>query len=360
MLRKSTRMDTAKNKSMVKEARTFMPEILAPGTGLSPLTQKSIIPTNNVTTIQDILNGKKYKLPGGGGDWSSGEDISKSYKEEGDLYKRRERDLDILARMSTPSQHEHQKWKIRVPGGTYIRDTFEMATKLKSDLQSKGIKAVWVSRIAQTETRSRVEVVSESLSKTFMVESYDIYNNVKEVGSAFCVAENTFLTCAHVVKKYNKNTEKGLDSNDISGMIKIFLVQNGKKYDAQLVSLNAAWDIAVLRCNVPCNSFGIDTKINVGEEILAVGSPHGFENNVTLGTIGSLDKTIYTYKEAPKYMFVDLSAFPGNSGGPIVKVSNGKVVGMLTAIVSSKGDYGLNAGLPSYYIERYCIMEKII
>lgn len=350
-------MDNSKQK-ITKEARTFMPEILAPGTGLSPLTDKSVIPTNNVITIQDILDGKKYRLPGGGGDWSVGEDVSKSYKENGDMYKRHERDLDILTKMTTPSQHEQQKWKIRVPGGWEIKDSFELATKRKRELKDKGINAVWVTRSAQNN--SKVEVVSAALAKTYMVESFDIYNNVKEVGSAFCVGENVFLTCAHVVKKYDKNSKKRLDSAAVSGMIKLYLVQNGKRYPAELMDFNPTWDTALLKCKINCDVFEFDTQVNAGEDILAVGSPHGFENNVTFGSIGSLDKTIYNYKGAPKYMFVDLSAFPGNSGGPIIKESNGKVVGMLTAIVSSKGDYGLNAGLPSYYLERYCIMENII
>jgi len=276
------------------------------------------------------------------------------------MYKRRERDLEILTKMTTPSQMEQQKWKVRVRGGTYVRNSFESATMLKRELQEKGIKAVWVSRIAQSSTRSKVEVVADTLAKTFMVESIDIYNNLKEIGSAFCIAENMFMTCAHVIKKYNKNTEKGLDSQSVSGMIKIFMAQNGKRYNAELVSFNAAWDIAIIKSDINVNPFEFDADIKIGEDILAIGSPHGFENNVTFGTIGSLNKGIYTYEGAPSYMFVDLSAFPGNSGGPIIKVSNGKVIGMLTAIVSSKGDYGLNAGLSSDYLERYCIMEGII
>lgn len=357
-------MDKSKNskeQENIREARTFMPEILAPGTGLSPLTPKSILPTNNVITIQDILDGKKYKLPGGGGDWSSGwgEDISKSYKENGDMYKRHERDLEILTNMTPVSSMEQEKWKVRVPGGTRIFGSFYLANQYKRELLNKGIKAIWVSRVAQNTT-SRVELVSGALAKTFMVESFDIYNNLKEIGSAFCVAENTFVTCAHVIKKYNKQTEKNLDSKSISGMIKTFLVQNGKKYDAEVISFNAIWDIAILKCKVNSDWFEFDTKINVGEEIVAIGSPHGFENNVTFGTISSVDKVIFAYEGAPKYIFADLSAFPGNSGGPIIKVNNGKVVGMLTAIVSTKGDYGLNAGLPSYYLEHYCNMENII
>lgn len=352
----------SKGSKICKEARTFLPEILAPGTGLSPLTPRSVLPTNNVITIQDILDGKKYRIPSGGGDWASGwgEDLSKSYKEDGDMYKREARDSEILTKMITPSQHEKQRWKVREPGGTKIFDSFEMVLRRKRELNEKGIKTVWVTRIAKDENKSKVEIVSDALSKTFMVESFDIYNNIEEIGSAFCVAENTFLTCAHVIKRYNKNIEKYLDSLSVYGMIKIYLVQNGKRYDAELVDFNPTWDIAILKSNINSGVFEFDTKINIGEDILAIGSPHGFENNVTLGTIGSIDKTIYAYRGAPKYMFVDLSAFPGNSGGPIVKINNGKIAGMLTAIVSNKGDYGLNAGLPSYYLERYCIIKKII
>ena len=53
----------------------------------------------------------------------------------------------------------------------------------------------------------------------------------------------------------------------------------------------------------------------VGDEIIAIGSPHGFENNVSFGQVGSVDKTIYSHNGAPMYMFVDLSVFSGNSGG---------------------------------------------
>ena len=342
-----------------KTARTFMPEIISPGTGLSPLTPKSIIPTNNVFTIQDVLDGKKYRLPGGGGSWSDGEDVSSSYKETGDMYKRRERDLEILTKMMSPSSAPKEKWRVRVPGGSRTFNSFELANRYKRELQNKGVRASWVSRIAQDNSQSKVEVTAEALTKTFMVESFNVYENVKEVGSAFCVGEGLFLTCAHVIKKYNKNSEKDLDSQSVSGMIKVYMIQNGKRFDVELLNFNTMWDIALLKCNIHCGSFQFDRDFAIGEEVMAVGSPHGFENNVTFGTVGSMNRDIYGYEDAPKYIFVDLSAFPGNSGGPIVKVNNGKVVGMLTAIVSPNGDYGLNAGLPSSYLDRFCIMNKV-
>ena len=112
-------------------------------------------------------------------------------------------------------------------------------------------------------------------------------------------------------------------------------------------------DIALLKCDIDVEPFNIDTKISVGEDIIAIGSPHGYENNVSTGTIGSLDRKLYTYDGAPDYMFIDLSIFPGNSGGPVIKVDNGSVVGMVTLIVTSEGGYGLNAALSSSYIEKF-------
>ena len=63
---------------------------------IGPSTQKSIVPTNNVHTIQDILNGSPYKTPGSGGDWGVGENSQPgSYKPEGADYKRQERESYI-------------------------------------------------------------------------------------------------------------------------------------------------------------------------------------------------------------------------------------------------------------------------
>ena len=50
--------------------------------------------------------------------------------------------------------------------------------------------------------------VDDALEKTFMIESINFNEQTKETGAAFCIAPNTFLTCAHVVKTYNKNTER--------------------------------------------------------------------------------------------------------------------------------------------------------
>ena len=343
----------------IKLARTFMPEILAPGTGLSPLTNKSIVPTNNVFTIQDALEGKKYRVPSGGGDWAEmspgmwGEDNGKSYKENGDFYKREERDFDILQNMCPTGQIITDKWKVKVPGGSRIFDSFYSANVYVKKLRDKGIGAVSINRIAQN---NKAAIISEAMAKTFMVESLDTIKGVKEVGSAFCVGPGMFLTCAHVITKYDKNNEKAradAENAGVSGIIKTVLVQNGQKYNAQIMKIDPILDIALLKADIDAEPFEFDNAYEVGLDVMSVGSPHGYENNVTFGTIGSLDRKIYYFDNAPNYMFVDLSAFPGNSGCPIVNVSSGKVVGMLTAIVSDVGEYGLNAGLTSNYLEQF-------
>ena len=193
-----------------------------------------------------------------------------------------------------------------------------------------------------------------------MVETINMEEGVKLNGAAFCIAPGYFISCAHVIRKYNKNTEKSLDVNEIAATTKVSLVRKNSRFPAEIFVLDAINDIAIIKSSVECDSFEFDKSVIIGDEILTIGSPHGFENNISFGTVGGVKRKIYTYANAPEYIFVDLSAFSGNSGGPIVKESNGKVIGMLTAIVTNSGEYGLNAGLPAKYIEELCIINKII
>lgn len=349
--------------SIDKLARTFMPEIIAPGTGLSPATKRSVVPTNNVTTIQDALDGRQYKLPGGGGDWSSGhgEDVSKSFKDDGADYKRQDRDLDILRKLMTPQQPKEEVWEVRVDGGTKTFMSFELANEYKKKLKDKGVNMKYLRRtkMSQKESPNKVDLVAKTLEKTFMVETLNLREGIRMNGAAFCIAPSLFITCAHVIKKYNKNVEKEIDFSKLSDIIKVSLMREGRKFPVEVVNINASWDIALLRADVDVEPFALATDLSVGEEILTIGSPHGFENNASFGFVGSLDRTIYTYQGAPEYIFIDAPVFTGNSGGPIIRQSDGAVIGMLTAIVAASGEYGLNAGLSPKYIEQFCIMNKV-
>lgn len=320
---------------------------------ISPTTQKSVMPFNNVLTIQDVVDGKKSIrdfYPDAGGNWGKGEDVDHNYREDGDGYKRQERDLEIIKNMLEKKDHTQQEWKVKVPGGSKSFISFDLASKY---IRENKLPFSYISRVAQStqglEDR-RVGVIADALNSVFKVESINVERGVIESGSAFCVKINHFLTCAHVIKKYNKNQK-----TDVSLFLgaNVSLIHNGLRQVAKVVGVDPLLDIAMLECEIEAKPFEIDMDIQIGEEIVAIGSPHGYENNVSSGTIGSLGHKVYFYAGAPDYMFVDLSVFPGNSGGPVIKVSNGKVVGLVTLILSAEGGYGLNAALPSQYINGF-------
>jgi S1-C subfamily serine protease len=328
---------------------------------ISPTTQKSVMPFNNVPTIQDILehriNLRDYN-PHSGGNWAPGEDIDKSYRETGDDYKRQERDLDILKFMTEPSIKNTQKWNVKIPGGTKTFMSFELARKF---VREKNLPFSYIKRVAQNnavqQEQLRINVIADSLEKTFMVQSINWNQGVQDTGSAFCIAHSYFITCAHVLRSYNKNNniQKDYFSDSIPS-----LIYNNRKAETIVIDIDPKLDIALLKCNINAKPLEIDTDIKVGNDIIIIGSPHGYENNVSVGTVGALDKKVYFYDGAPNYMFVDLNVFSGNSGGPVIKVDNGKIIGMVTLIVSKEGSYGLNAALPSSYILDFCRKNKVL
>jgi len=318
---------------------------------IGPSTKKVIVPTNNVHTIQDVLNGRPYKMPGAGGSWGEGENSQPgSYKSEGDDYKREAKDFEILRNMLGVNPFISEVWRVKVPGGSKDFTSFHMAEAYSEKLRGKGIGSTYVTRVAQSNNKTRI--ITESLEKTFMIESINVGEGVKETGSAFCVAKNYFVTCAHVIKNYDKNNPK--NAFDYMDDIFVNIYFGGTARRATIIDIDPKLDIALIQCDIDVEPFVLGVNPQVGQDIIAVGSPHGYENNVSTGTIGSLDRKIYTYKEAPDYMFADMSIFPGNSGGPVIDEEKGHVVGMVTLIVSSIGGYGLNACLPSKYVQEFC------
>lgn len=348
------------SKQEKKAYRTTMPEILAPGTGLSPTTPKSVMPFNNVHTIWDVLTGKQYKVPGAGGDWGdwSRDEESQpgSFKEDGDLYKRRERDLEIFKNLTNINDGHKEVWKLKVDGGYKTFPSLESAQAYRRKMQEKGIFVSWISRTAQSSSDN---IVDEALKKTFIIESQNFNTDIKETGSAFCVSKGIFLTCAHVIMNYNKNTESDLDFSKYRDMIRVSITVENEKVEAEVIAFDGTKDLALLKADINAEPFIFDRLITVGEEVFAIGSPHGFENNVTFGNVSSTEREIYFHKGAPLYMFVDLAILPGNSGGPIINRHTGRVLGVVTAIVGENDNYGLNAGVLSFYAIDFCSRNGI-
>jgi len=329
--------------------------------GLSPSTERSTMPFTNVHTIQDVLNGKPYKIPGAGGSWSQENIGTKNRGERGDIgenYKRKERDLEILRRMQMQDTSHQERWRVKVPGGTKDFPSFDLANRYKERMRAKGKPSPYVTRVAQNNNRSKV--IADASNKTFKVEAFNNIDSMKGTGSGFCVAPNYFVTCAHVLNEYSKHDIGELIISEWQNNVtntEIYLTGNRQRQQATLIAFDLALDIAILKADIQCEQFGLLDNGNVGDDIISIGSPHGFDNNVSIGTLGSINRVIYNYPNAPKFMFFDISVFEGNSGGPVIQESSGKVIGMIVLVVAESGEYGLNAGISGKIIKDFCIMH---
>ncbi len=123
-----------------------------------------------------------------------------------------------------------------------------------------------------------------------------------------------------------------------------------RRFPAKLLGTDPASDVAVLKIdapNLPTLKFVDSDKANVGDIVLAVGSPFNLASTVTQGIIsakGRRDLGISAYED---FLQTDAAINPGNSGGALVDI-NGDVVGINTAILSeSGGNQGIGLAIPS-------------
>ena len=136
----------------------------------------------------------------------------------------------------------------------------------------------------------------------------------------------------------------------VQGATKVTVTMNdGKEYTAQVVGKDAQTDVAVVRLEKPPSNLvvarlGDSDKLDVGEWVVAVGSPLGLEQTVTAGIISGKGRpgrhVQMSGKRVRGYIQTDAKINPGNSGGPLVNLE-GEVVGVNTLIqVGAGGAYG--------------------
>lgn len=143
---------------------------------------------------------------------------------------------------------------------------------------------------------------------------------------------------------------------------------DGRELPAKVVGTFAETDIAVLRIEaddlVPA-SFGDSEGLKVGQWVLAVGSPFGFDQTVTAGIVSAKGRGSFgpdsenrAVTRLQEFIQTDAAINPGNSGGPLVDL-NGHVVGINTAIISRTGsNNGLGFAIPADIAQS--VMEQII
>ena len=153
-------------------------------------------------------------------------------------------------------------------------------------------------------------------------------------GSGFIVsADGVVLTNAHVVANADEVTVKLTDK---------------REFKAKVIGVDKQTDVAVLRIdarNLPSVKIGNPEQARVGEWVVAIGSPFGFENSVTAGIISAKSRSLPDEGYVP-FMQTDVAINPGNSGGPLIN-ANGEVIGINSQIYSRSGGYqGLSFAIP--------------
>jgi putative serine protease PepD len=132
---------------------------------------------------------------------------------------------------------------------------------------------------------------------------------------------------------------------------------SGERLDAEVVGTDAAHDIAVLkadRTGLPAATFGRSSEVQVGQPVIAVGSPFGLSGTVTTGIVSALDRVVNaaggrggSVEQIVGALQTDAAINPGNSGGALATTS-GQVIGINTAIASGSGSSsGVGFAIPS-------------
>ncbi len=154
------------------------------------------------------------------------------------------------------------------------------------------------------------------------------------VGSGFIVSEDgLILTNAHVVDGATEVIVKLTDK---------------REYPAKVVGIDPLTDVAVLRINaskLPVVRLGDPSRTRVGEWVVAIGSPFGFENSVTAGIVSAKSRSLARDSYVP-FIQTDVAVNPGNSGGPLLNL-DGEVIGINSQIYSRSGGYqGVSFAIP--------------
>ena len=146
------------------------------------------------------------------------------------------------------------------------------------------------------------------------------------MGSGFIVrADGVVLTNAHVVEGADEVRVKLADRREFKGKV---------------AGVDKLTDVAVVKIDakdLPVVKLGDPSKIRVGEWVLAIGSPFGFENTVTAGIISGTSRSLPEGTYVP-FIQTDAAVNPGNSGGPLFNL-RGEVIGVTSAIYSRTGGY---------------------
>src|SRR3989338_7062292 len=156
----------------------------------------------------------------------------------------------------------------------------------------------------------------------------------QSLGSGFIIsADGYIMTNAHVVDSAEKITVRLTDK---------------REFRAKVIGADKRTDVALLKIEatgLPKITVGDPNKLKVGEWVVAIGSPFGFDSSVTAGIVSAKSRALQQDSFVP-FIQTDVAINPGNSGGPLFNM-NGEVVGINSRITTvSGGSMGLSFAIP--------------
>jgi len=156
----------------------------------------------------------------------------------------------------------------------------------------------------------------------------------RSLGSGFIISQDGYiLTNAHVVE--------GADEIDVRFTDK-------RELQAKVIGADRRSDVALIKVEargLPVVKFGDPSRLRVGEWVVAIGSPFGFDNTVTAGIVSAKGRSLPEENFVP-FIQTDVAINPGNSGGPLFNMK-GEVVGINSQIYSRTGGFmGLSFAIP--------------
>jgi serine protease Do len=174
------------------------------------------------------------------------------------------------------------------------------------------------------------------LLKRFFGEGQDFLDefDTTSLGSGFIFSRDGYVvTNYHVVKS----------ADEI-----IVRLSDRREFKAELVGVDGMSDLALLKIeadNLPTLKMGDSKKLKVGEWVLAIGSPFGFDYSATAGIVSAKGRSLPNENYVP-FIQTDVAINPGNSGGPLFNL-DGEVIGINSQIYSQTGGFmGLSFAIP--------------
>jgi len=159
-------------------------------------------------------------------------------------------------------------------------------------------------------------------------------SETRSLGSGFIISEDGYiLTNAHVIESADEIDVRFTDKRELKARV----IGSDKRTDVALIKVDAK--------GLSFVKFGDPARLKVGEWVVAIGAPFGFENTVTAGIVSAKGRSLPEENLVP-FIQTDVAINPGNSGGPLFNM-RGEVVGINSQIYSRTGGFmGLSFAIP--------------